>query len=88
MAEVDQPVAILMREGSEEDSANDAEDCGVRPYAEPERENDGQREAGDSKQASGGVAKVGEQHGGLSVGGGVADCAYSTSFRTSRNRHD
>ena len=61
LAQVDEAVAIPMRQRLEQHAANDAEDRGVGADAEPEREHDGEREAAGAGEAAEGVAKIGER---------------------------
>ena len=53
----------LLRQRTKQHAADDAEDRRVRADAETEREDDGEREAASARQASDGVAEVGDQHG-------------------------
>src|SRR5688572_17473655 len=65
MTEIDQPFAVLVGEGTQQHAANDAEDRGVRPDAQAEREHDGNGEPAGAGEAAYGVAKVGDEHDGL-----------------------
>src|SRR6185503_2322060 len=63
VAEIEQPVPVAVREGSEQHATHDAEDRGVRANAEAEREDDREAEAAGTREAAEGVAEIGDDHG-------------------------
>ena len=62
VAQVDEPVAVAVRQRLEEHAANDAEDRGIGADAEPQGKHDGDGEAARAGEAAEGVAEVGDDH--------------------------
>ena len=58
LAQVDQPVAVAVRQRLEQHAAHDAEDRRVRADAEPEREDDRDGKPARAGEAAEGVAKL------------------------------